>query len=593
MAGISRERANAIAEYAKQVDHAIRLYFPLTKQWPAEDRFPVPGVPRRPPHSVEQVEFIWSQVREPFNNLLRTLPAQSVGTNAIAPEALAHFRKALDRIVGHFGWVETPDGLLDTTGQPTEIPAMPREWLDDLEQTKENVEYEAALADQRAEEKGRTYYSIGSFLVGDKQGNAFRFDPAKAVRCWIDGSNPRDRLSLYRLPDRSWLLICEFADTELPAEMKCVRPNPYKGTCERISDEEAAKWLLQRKLILPPDLRCSMKRLDLLHNQGRKGGDPLSEGVGQAQTGKISGNECIGMSDLQFVNAALWALEELIKACTDFQLAGVEHPTTPCVQLAPFQVVKSRVVKMTAFATSRLDRLCVKYLRTRPGDWSDRLIETVRDPIRVDKGDDYENELRARWNELSKLGIILANDAGEAASVPARPQSHTTVDRLHIDDIENFAQVRTVQPCAVAGLLKDGRIEMSEDSIKRAIEEILQVPFHHNDRPNELDDIYTANVIVQGSRRPTALMLKGPGIGKKEMTIADCGKNGDQLVRLFDAPADLFVVQYVGRIGEMVIKDVEGKIAALYKRGKKAQYLIVDGQDTARLLFAYGKLITA
>jgi len=143
-----------------------------------------------------------------------------------------------------------------------------------------------------------------------------------------------------------------------------------------------------------------------------------------------------------------------------------------------------------------------------------------------------------------------------ARSVQADAVSNVQQDRLHVDDIDSFAQVQSVQPSAVARFLKDGKLEISEDSVKRAIEEILDVPFHHQDRPDELDDIYTANVIVKGSRRPTAFMLKGPGIGKKEMTIADCGKNGDQPVRLFDAPADLFVVQFVGRIAEMVIKDV-------------------------------------
>ena len=42
------------------------------------------------------------------------------------------------------------------------------------------------------------------------------------------------------------------------------------------------------------------------------------------------------------------------------------------------------------------------------------------------------------------------------------------------------------------------------------------------------------------------------------MRIADCGHNGDQLVRLFESPAKLFVVQFVGVVSEMVIKDVEG-----------------------------------
>lgn len=185
------------------------------------------------------------------------------------------------------------------------------------------------------------------------------------------------------------------------------------------------------------------------------------------------------------------------------------------------------------------------------------------------------------------------NAGNPSTSVAASTVIHSALSakgRLHIDDIDSFAEVRNVLPNAVSQFLTDGKIEVLEDSVKRAIEEILHVPFHHKDCPNELDDIYTANVIVNGSRRPTAFMLKGRGIRKKEMTIADCGKNGDQLVRLFDAPADLFVVQFVGRISEMVIKDVEDKIAALRQYGKYAQFLIVDGQDTARLLLAYGML---
>jgi hypothetical protein len=101
---------------------------------------------------------------------------------------------------------------------------------------------------------------------------------------------------------------------------------------------------------------------------------------------------------------------------------------------------------------------------------------------------------------------------------------------------------------------------------------------------------YTANAMVNGARRATALLLKGPGIGKKEMTIADCGKNGDQLVRLFTTPTDLFVVQYIGPIADMLLRDVQGKVAELRSQGRLAHFLIIDGQDTARLLHACGKL---
>lgn len=73
------------------------------------------------------------------------------------------------------------------------------------------------------------------------------------------------------------------------------------------------------------------------------------------------------------------------------------------------------------------------------------------------------------------------------------------------------------------------------------------------------------------------------------MTIADCGKNGDQIVRLFESPAELFVVQFVGAISEAVIKDVETKVEHGRFQGKRAWFLILDGQDTARLLGATGK----
>lgn len=39
-----------------------------------------------------------------------------------------------------------------------------------------------------------------------------------------------------------------------------------------------------------------------------------------------------------------------------------------------------------------------------------------------------------------------------------------------------------------------------------------------------MNDLYTANVVVNSSSRATGFLLKGPGIGKKEMVIADCGK---------------------------------------------------------------------
>lgn len=103
-------------------------------------------------------------------------------------------------------------------------------------------------------------------------------------------------------------------------------------------------------------------------------------------------------------------------------------------------------------------------------------------------------------------------------------------------------------------------------------------------------DLYTANLRIGGRQVPTAFMLKGNGLKARTMEIGDCGKNGDQLQRLVTSPAELFIVQYIGPISEAVVADMAGKIRALRFEGKPASFCIVDGQETARLLKAYGKL---
>lgn len=184
---------------------------------------------------------------------------------------------------------------------------------------------------------------------------------------------------------------------------------------------------------------------------------------------------------------------------------------------------------------------------------------------------------------IERLRHILDSDLRRYTDLPVQ-------DRLYVEDIDSFQKVRDVNPAMVRHLLTNGYLALCEDKVQTALEQILEVPFHRKDWGGEINDLYTANVVVNGARRATAFLLKGPGIGNKVMEIADCGKRGDQIVRLFETPADLFVVQYVGPIGDLLIKDVEGKVANLRAGGKGANFLIIDAQDTARVLHAYGKL---
>jgi len=162
--------------------------------------------------------------------------------------------------------------------------------------------------------------------------------------------------------------------------------------------------------------------------------------------------------------------------------------------------------------------------------------------------------------------------------------------RLYVEDIDSFHKVRDVNPAIVMDVLTDGYLDRSEDSVQTALERILSVPFHKKDWGGEQNDLYTANLLINGARHETAFLLKGNGLGNRTMEIKHCGVNGDQILRLVSSPAKLFVIQFVGRISEAVISDIDGKVRQARSQGRNAWYCIMDGQDTARVLRAYGEL---
>lgn len=209
--------------------------------------------------------------------------------------------------------------------------------------------------------------------------------------------------------------------------------------------------------------------------------------------------------------------------------------------------------------------------------------------VRLEKAIDWPPPLSAEWRDQCRYALKriseVVNAENTATLVSRLPQV-----RLHIDDIDSFKKVREVSPAAVSHLLgKNGRFEQSEEHIQRAIEAIITEPSHKKDWGGETNDLYTANIVLEGSRLAAAFLLKGNGLRSPTMTIADCGKNGDQLLRLVKSPAQVFFVQFVGNIDEHLIQDLEGKIELLRHKGSRAWCCVINGQDTARLLHAYGK----
>jgi hypothetical protein len=127
---------------------------------------------------------------------------------------------------------------------------------------------------------------------------------------------------------------------------------------------------------------------------------------------------------------------------------------------------------------------------------------------------------------------------------------------------------------------------MSENDVRNAFAEIIGEPFEPKHWGGEKSDLYTSRLTVNGRPISTAFLLKGPG-APGPMYPATLGKRGDQLIRAFDEPADLIVVQHHSQIMNAVVRQAEALAAV---PGNPRLYCIIDGADTWRILNAYGKL---
>jgi len=222
------------------------------------------------------------------------------------------------------------------------------------------------------------------------------------------------------------------------------------------------------------------------------------------------------------------------------------------------------------------------------------LFEHCREHVteRVQQGLALENEiLLTTQNSPDRCPYDISRIADLTSSISftvnAESQSFSTREiKLYVEDIDSFSEVQNVQPQEVKALLP---LDLLENEIQTFLEEIIGENFHQEDWGGELNDLVTSHVKVDGKRVRAAFLLKGRGTRGK-LTIAKCGKHGDQIVRLFEAPVDLYIIQHVGEIDQRVIYDLEGKAELKISKGEKCRVCIIDGTETARILKAYGKI---
>jgi hypothetical protein len=156
--------------------------------------------------------------------------------------------------------------------------------------------------------------------------------------------------------------------------------------------------------------------------------------------------------------------------------------------------------------------------------------------------------------------------------------------RVYPEQIDTFAKIDSKGAAKKADL--EAMLRMPEEAVKRAFAEIIGEPFVPRDWGGEKSDLTTSRLTIDGERQSAAFIFKGPSV-RGQMHPSDMGKRGDQLVRAFDEPVDLIVVQHCSQIANSVVRIAES-LAMDVRRPRR--YCILDGADTARILKAYGKL---
>jgi hypothetical protein len=158
---------------------------------------------------------------------------------------------------------------------------------------------------------------------------------------------------------------------------------------------------------------------------------------------------------------------------------------------------------------------------------------------------------------------------------------HMEVFPLQVD---NFSACESEKAPTAAELRKILTTPKAE--IKAAFAAIVGEPFVSKDWGGEKSDLVSTQVRLEGQPVSTAFAFKGPAKAKP-LTVADLGKNGDQISRLFSEPGDFVILQHCHAVTSAV-RDHMRAFATRF--GQLRPFCIIDGADTIRVFRAYEKL---
>lgn len=226
------------------------------------------------------------------------------------------------------------------------------------------------------------------------------------------------------------------------------------------------------------------------------------------------------------------------------------------------------------------------HVLTEGGKMADFLFE------KVPGGYKKKKEFAARYKEI----LAMAADKKKLDRVPTKtspkidsrtlrvavsfPPSARNAKYITVDQIGSFAKI--------ANQVKNGLPRLAEKRLKQGFAKIIGEPGSFKDWGGEKSDLYTTRIRVSGKRLRSAIAFKGKGTSGK-LVPRKMGKNGDQINRLFDEPAELFLVVYEGQIDSSIISQMQAFAMGEAMSGRKIYYGVIDGTDLGRLRAGYPK----
>jgi hypothetical protein len=177
---------------------------------------------------------------------------------------------------------------------------------------------------------------------------------------------------------------------------------------------------------------------------------------------------------------------------------------------------------------------------------------------------------------------------GEIRVKVDRKSSGIFVDVRHltIDDIDNFSKVRSLKHAKVPKKLDPPRLP--EKVFKYGVANVLGNTGRFTDWGGEKSDLYTSHPKIKGKRYSTAI-FKGPAT-TGTLTPGKMGHNGDQIQRLYDSEAQVFIVQYEGPIAESVSQQLKGLAVNKSVQDRRTIfYGTIPLEDSYRLRIKYAR----